>query len=143
MRKCHQNAIAKAVGESNSKLVSSLETRFRSAVDETQLELFPTEHKKLGWAWLIPLTIILALVATVSFATELPPMPEGGLTIVNKMPCVDDESDQAGICYVTEDKDGTTYLIFFQDAELPMFIRKVIGEGKYETIYVSDKFNSF
>ena len=142
MRKCHQNAIAKAVAESNSKLVSSLETRFRSSQGQDQLELFPVEQKTSNWLWLIPLTIILALVATVSFATELPKMPEGGLTILSKAKCTDNETGQRGLCYNTEDKDGNFYLIFFQDDDMPMFIRKALGNGKYETLYVSDKFNS-
>ena len=141
MRSC-PSPIEKLVAEQNKKLVSSLETRYRSAVDSDQMELFPVEQKTSKWAWLIPLIITAVLVATVCFATELPPLPDGGLKILSKAKCTDNETGQRGLCYNTEDNKGNFYLIFYQDDEMPMFIRKALGNGKYETIYVSDKFNS-
>lgn len=141
MRTC-PSPIERAVAEQNKSLVSSLETRFRSSQGNDQLELFPVEQKTSKWAWLIPLTIILVLVATACFATELPPLPEGGLKILDKSKCVDNETGEKGLCYSTEDKDGNFYLIFYQDTEEPMFIRKALPDGKYETIYVSDIYHS-
>jgi len=141
MRTC-PSPIERAVAEQNKSLVSSLETRFYSFQGSDQAEQYPKEQKASKWAYLVPLTIILALVATACFATELPKMPEGGLTILSKVKCVDNETGQRGLCYNTEDKAGNFYLIFFQEDDEPMFIRKALGNGKYETLYVSDKFNS-
>lgn len=69
MRKCHQNAIARTVAEQNKKSVSSLENRFRTAVDETQLELFPLEKKRSS-GWMLLLLFAMLVLATACFAGE-------------------------------------------------------------------------
>lgn len=80
------------------------------------------------------LALCLVLVASTTRADEPPPVPEGGINFFYESPCEDNETGQAGHCYVGVDVEGNTYLTFFQDGEL-MFIRKVIGDT-YEVVWV-------
>lgn len=84
--------------------------------------------------------VLMNLLATAVMANEAPPIPEGGLQVIYSNPCSDLETDEKGMCHLLQDKNGRTYLAFWQ-ADVLMFIREIVGDS-YTTIWVNDQYNS-
>lgn len=90
------------------------------------------------------LIVLLCLFSPIAGrANEPPPVPEGGFKVLlGATPCHDVETGEKGTCFVLQAiKDSEVYTVFFQDKDL-MFIRQMNKDGSYDTIWVSDKYNS-
>jgi len=82
------------------------------------------------------------LLASPVVGQELPPVPEGGLNHFHESPCTDNETKERGMCYLSNDRQGTIYLTFIQNERIT-FIRRLRPEGGYETMYVRNGYNTF
>lgn len=90
---------------------------------------------------LYALTALLALSSPSLADHPMPPVPEGGFTVVLTTPCEDVATKETGVCAVMQDKAGNYYTVFLQDGEV-MFIRRPLPEGGYEDLWVSHLFNA-
>jgi hypothetical protein len=86
-------------------------------------------------AALLCASLFVALATTTAIANHpTPPMPEGGISFFYQSACTDVKTKREGMCYVGTDMTGTMYITFFINDEL-VFIRKVLPDGGYETLW--------
>lgn len=88
--------------------------------------------------WLLSMTQPLT---SETISNVMPDVPPGGLSIIARSDCVDAATKEKGQCVQEDDTVGNHYVVFKQDGII-MFIRQVTVDG-YNTIYQSDRFNSF
>lgn len=87
--------------------------------------------------------LLAGTLGTMALADHpIPPVPEGGLTHLFQGECVDNETGERGMCYVSKSLAGDYYTVFYQDDVL-MFIRKSLPGGSYETVWESHTFATY
>ena len=57
--------------------------------------------------------------------------------LISTAPCIDNESGDNGHCFVFAIPSGGIYMVFVQRGE-PVFMRRTLPEGGYETIWQSE-----
>ncbi len=89
---------------------------------------------------MLRLIFLMTCLAGQAVANEYPPVPEGGLIVLQVIDCTDGETGEKGTCQTYQGIDGTVYVTFWQ-GDVMMFVRKVVDNG-YETVWVNDQFMS-
>lgn len=105
-------------------------------VAQASVDLFGLAPAVTSFTKLPALALAMSLLGTMATADPPPPVPDGGLIFIMEGECTDNETGQAGYCYISMDKTGKRYLAFYQDDVL-MLIRQVLSQDDYETIWVN------
>ena len=91
---------------------------------------------------LIILALSISLAGSTSKADHpLPPLPEGGLTVIGSGECTEDIYHEVGQCALLRDRDGNLYAIFGQDGVVKV-IRQITGDTFIE-LYIADGYGTY
>lgn len=77
----------------------------------------------------------VALPFTTRAETLTPDIVRDTYNLVAQTACRDHESDELGYCYVFH--NGETFVMVFTQDGVPVFMRRVLSQGGYETIWTS------
>lgn len=75
---------------------------------------------------LVPFLTVLA--STTKADNALPPVPEGGLSLIYQTPCIDIATQVEAYCTLSEDRLGNVYVYVEVDGE-PWEIRQIVADG--------------
>ena len=82
-------------------------------------------------------TVFLGLSAATTKADITPDYVRDNFALVHETPCRDRITEDLGYCYMFIDQQATYYMVFVQDGQ-PVFIRQVLEEGGYETLWTAE-----